>query len=243
MKFKYKIKTKSGEFSEGIRESPDNMTLAREMREAGNVPISIEEIKEGGGGKSFSLNFDLKIFDHVSLSDKIMFTNNLSGMLSAGLSLSRALQVLGKQSAKGYLHDIITYLIEEIDKGNTLSSGMKKYPKVFSGIFISMVHSGEESGTLPKTLNEVGISLKKSYDLNKKIKGAMMYPSIIIGAILLIGVLMMIYVVPTLTATFKEMGTALPASTLAIIWLSDFLSQHTLLFLFIVWGCEGVGKI
>jgi type IV pilus assembly protein PilC len=241
MKFKYKIINSKGEKSEGVKESPDKFTLAREFKQSGDTPISIQEAGEGSGGSGLHMNINIKIFNGVSLANKIMFTNNLSGMLSAGLSLSRALQVLAKQSVKGSLHDIIQSLVDDIDKGNTLSSAMAKFPKVFSGIFVSMVHSGEESGSLPKTLNEVGLNLKKSYDLNKKVKGALMYPSIIVAAIFLIGVLMMIYVVPTLTATFKELGADLPFSTRSVIWLSDALSQHTLLFLLVVGIVSGAG--
>jgi type IV pilus assembly protein PilC len=163
-----------------------------------------------------------------------MFTNNLSGMLSAGLSLNRALSILEKQSTDSNFSDILRSLEEDINKGNTLSEGMKKFPKVFSGIFVPMVHSGEESGNLPKTLTEVGVSLKKSYDLNKKIKGAMTYPSIIVFAMMVIGVFMMIYVVPTLTKTFKDLGSELPTSTKIIIWVSDTISQNIILFLILI---------
>jgi len=227
MKFTYKAQTKEGKIIDGAMEAPDNFALARMIREQGNIPISIKEYKD----KDKKSILNLEIFSSVSLSQKIMFTNNLSGMLSAGLSLTRALQVLEKQSAKSSMAKILSSLVEEVNKGNSLSDGMKKFPKVFSGIFISMVHSGEDSGGLPKVLSEIGVNLKKSYDLNKKIKGALMYPSIIVGAIILIGILMMIYVVPTLTKTFKDLGGELPPSTKFVIWISDTLSQHTLLFL------------
>jgi len=230
MKFKYKIQSKNNEISEGIIDSPDRFTLARELREKGNIPISIEELKDKENSLSLKINF----FSKVSLSEKIMFTNNLSGMLSAGLSLSRALSVLEKQSTNPALTDVLRGLQDDVSKGNSLSGGMKKFPKVFSGIFVPMVHAGEESGNLPNTLTEVGLSLKKAYDLNKKIKGAMTYPSIIVCAMLIIGIFMMIYVVPTLTKTFKDLGTELPGSTKMIIWVSDTISQHMFLFLFII---------
>jgi type IV pilus assembly protein PilC len=230
MKFKYKAQNKNGEIIEGVKEAPDKLTVAREIRESGNLPISIDEYK--GGGK-FSLR-KIGLFNRISLSEKIIFTNNLSGMLSAGLALTRALSVLEKQSTNQGMVKIVKSLIDEINKGGTLSSGMKKFPDTFSAVFVSMVHSGEESGGLPRVLSEIGITLKKTYDLNKKIKGAMIYPSVIIGVILIIGVLMMIYVVPTLTATFKDLGTELPSSTKFIIWISDTLSQHLLLFVLAV---------
>ncbi len=226
MKFKFKEQNKEGETIEGISESPDTFSLAREIRERGSIPISITEFNENTVKSIFSFNF----LGKVSLAEKIMFTNNLSGMLTAGLSLTRALGVLEKQSTNKVLNNIIKSLIDDINKGGTLSAGMKKFPKVFSGVFVSMVHSGEESGGLPRTLTETGITLKKTYDLNRKIKGALIYPSVIIGAIFMIGVLMMIYVVPTLTKTFKDLGTELPASTKFIIFISDTLSEHFILF-------------
>lgn len=228
MKFKYKIQTKDKKIIEGFKDSQDRFTLARELREEGSIPLSIEELKDKGDSKSF---FKLDLFGHVSLSEKMIFTNNLAGMLLAGLSLTRALSILEKQSKNATFNKILTSLVEEVNKGNTLSDGMKKFPKVFSGIFISMVHAGEESGGLPAALTEVGMNLKKSYDLNKKIKGALMYPSIILGAIFIIGVLMMMFVVPTLTKTFKDLGGDLPSSTKFVIWLSDTISDHTILFL------------
>ena len=207
MKFKYKEQNKEGKLIEGVAESLDKFSLAREIREKGNIPLLIKEFSENEGG----LSMNIKMFNRVSLSEKIMFTNNLSGMLSAGLSLTRALSVLEKQTTNTYFKSILKSLIDDIDKGDTLSAGMKKYPKVFSGVFISMIHSGEESGGLPNTLKEIGITLKKTYDLNKKIKGAMIYPSVILVAIFGIGILMMIYVVPTLTKTFVDIGVPIPA--------------------------------
>ncbi|HAE36976.1 MAG: Type II secretion system F domain protein [Candidatus Nomurabacteria bacterium GW2011_GWF2_35_66] len=226
MKFKYKEQSKEGKIIEGIAESPDMFALAKEIREQGGVPLSIKEFNEKGIKNI--VNFD--VFTGVSLSEKIMFTNNLSGMLSAGLALTRALSVLEKQTSNKYFNGVLKSLIDDINGGGTLSSGMKKFPKVFSGVFVSMVHSGEESGGLPRTLSEIGITLKKTYDLNKKIKGALIYPSVILFAIFAIGILMMIYVVPTLTATFKDVGMELPASTQFIIFISDSLKDHFLLF-------------
>jgi len=232
------MQNKNNEMVEGIIESPDKFTLARELREKGDTPISIEEFKKNTSIFSMKIDF----LSRVSLAEKIMLTNNLSGMLTAGLSLNRALSVLEKQSTNSTLGDVLRSLEEDISKGNTLSEGMKKFPKIFSGIFVPMVHAGEESGSLPKTLTEVGLSLKKSYDLNKKIKGAMTYPTIIICAMVIIAIFMMIYVVPTLTKTFTDMGSELPASTKMIIWISDSISQHIFLFLSLI-GAFIVGII
>ncbi len=152
-------------------------------------------------------------------------------MLRAGLPLSRALEVLNKQTTNEYFKTIIQTLLETIDKGGTFSEGLAKYPTVFSALFVSMVKAGEESGGMPNALSEIGLNLEKSYALNRKIKSAMMYPMIILCAIFLIGILMFIYVVPTLTKTFTELNVELPMSTRIVVGLSDLISNHILLLM------------
>jgi len=222
-----------GEEKEGITESTDKFSLAREMRQKGETALLIEEIK----GKGVETKFDVKnLIKKVSLSEKIIFANNLSGMISAGVSLPRALSILNKQTKNQMLKDVLQVLESTINEGGTLSDGMRKFPKVFSELFVSIVRAGEESGGLPKALKEVGENLHKTYALRKKIKGAMMYPGIILSAMLLIGVLMLIYVVPTLTKTFTDVGADLPASTQFVIWLSDSIKNNLLIFVGIIAG-------
>lgn len=233
MKFKYKVVKKNNEIFEGILDGSDKFEIARSIRESGETPISIEEIKEKNNFFILKLG---SIFSRISLREKIMFTRNLSGMLQAGLPLTRALTILEKQTENKAFKNILGKLIDDISKGTTLSLGMSKFPKVFSGLFVPIINAGEESGSLPASLSEIGINLQKSYSLNKKIKGAMMYPSIIFLAMILIGILMLIYVVPTLTKTFTGIGATLPRSTQFIIWLSSSISNHFIIFLLIIIG-------
>jgi type IV pilus assembly protein PilC len=174
---------------------------------------------------------ELSIFKRVKLSEKITLTKNLAGMLKAGLALSRALTVLGKQTSNKYLKSILIEILGTIDKGGTLSDGLAKFPDVFSALFIAMVKAGEESGSLPQSLLEVGVNLDKTYALKRKVKSALMYPMIIVCAIFVIGILMFIYVVPTLTKTFKELNVELPTSTKIVVWISDLISNHILLLI------------
>lgn len=227
--FEYKIKEASGEISEGVMEANDRYALAEQLKKEGKNVLSIEEAAEG-----FSINMEFvnKLLSRIKLQDKINFTRNLSAMIKAGLALSRALGILERQTQNVKFKAIIGDLSAEISKGNSLSVGLGKFPKVFSSLFVSMVRAGEESGNLSDTLSVIGLQLEKSYTLRKKIKGAMIYPAIVISAMVIIGVLMLIYVVPTLVATFQELGGEMPASTRFIIFLSTVLSDH--LFLFII---------
>lgn len=235
MKFKYTSQTKTGEMSNGIIDAVDKFTAAKQIRETGETPLFVEDFNES--------NFFNKInhigFGSIGLREKIIFTRNLSGMLQAGLSLGRSLVILEKQSKNYEYKNILKSLSDSISKGESLSDGMKKFPNTFSTLFVAMVSAGEESGSLPKSLTEVGLSLQKTYDLNKKIKGALMYPSIIFSAMIIIGVLMLVFVVPTLTKTFTDVGAKLPASTTFIIWLSDTISNNILLFILAIAGVFG----
>lgn len=226
MKFSYKGRNKSGSVTTGLIEARDRVEAINAIRELGVLPLFVNQ--KSGGFHIPNISFGP---GKVKLSEKILFTKNLSGMLKAGLPLSRALQVLSRQTKNKFLQKIIQTLSETIDKGGTFSDGLAKYPKVFSALFVSMIRAGEESGGMPSALTEIGINLEKSYALNKKVKSAMMYPSIILCAIFLIGILMFIYVVPTLTKTFKELGAELPASTRLVIGLSDLISNHVLLLI------------
>ncbi len=150
-------------------------------------------------------------------------------MIGAGLSLTRALTVLERQTKNQKLKIVLSGLNNDIKKGNNFHTALKKFPKVFSPLFVSMVRAGEESGKLAGALELIGSQLERAYILKKKIKGALIYPSIILIAMVIIAVLMLVFVVPTLTQTFGELGADLPKSTEFIIGLSAFFTTHTIL--------------
>ena len=244
MQFKYTSQTKTGEIHDGLIEAEDKFAAARAIREMGEIPLlAVPATKNKFSNilKGFSFGTGIK------LRDKIIFARNLSGMLQAGLPISRALSVLTKQTTNEKFKVILQELIDTVTKGGTLSAGMQKFPKVFSTLFVSMVKAGEESGSMPQVLTEVGENLQKTYNLNKKIKGALTYPTIILCAMLLIGTLMLIFVVPTLSVTFESIGAKLPGSTLFIIWLSDVIKNQTLLIfgvlVVVVGGCIFLSKL
>jgi type IV pilus assembly protein PilC len=221
MKFSYKGRDASGAIVQATIEAESKPDAISSIRQAGISLLVITETKKalGLGG--------LTIFNRVKLSEKIMFAKNIAGMLRAGLPLSRALDVMGKQVTNMYFRTVLTKLLMTIDEGGTFSEGLAKFPKVFSSLVVAMVKAGEESGTLPNALSEICLNLEKSYALNRKIKSALMYPTVIFGVMVLIGVLMFLYVVPTLVKTFRDLNVDLPASTKIVIGISDVISNHT----------------
>ena len=230
MIFDYKIKLQNGELFKGTQEAQSRYELAKDLRNKGHIPVSIK--------KKSKINMDAlnKLVAFVNTSDLVLFTKNMSGMIKAGLSASRALSVLEKQTTNVKLKSIFTELRNEISEGGSLSSGLAKYPKVFSKIFVSMTRAGEESGNLSGALEQVGMNLEKSQNLRKKIKGAMIYPSVIVVAMVIIGILMFAFVVPTLAQTFKDLEVELPTSTKFVIALGEFFSNNLILSFMLLVG-------
>jgi type IV pilus assembly protein PilC len=228
MKFKIKARRINGEEYEDERDSSDKFSLYSELRVSGDTLLSIREI-----GKKSNLSNKINAFlTRVPEHQKIIFAKNLGTMLSADLSLSKCLSVLERQINNPKMKKIISSLAVSIRKGKTLSEALSDFGKYFSPLFISMVRAGEESGKLPESLAIVGMQMENSYKLKQKIKGAMIYPIVIISIMLIIGVLMMILVVPTLAATFKDLKTELPTATKILLGSSDFLVNNLIVVIF-----------
>jgi type IV pilus assembly protein PilC len=233
MLFSYSAKSKTGEILESIMDATDRYALARDLRSRGYIPLSITEKNKGFANKFSTFS---NVFAKVKIGEQIILTKNLSGMIKAGLSLSRALSVLKKQTKNPKLSKILTSLTNDIDAGETFSSALSKFPSVFSKLFVSMTRAGEESGNLAGSLSDIGLNLEKSNSLTKKIKGALIYPSVILSAMVIIGVLMFAFVVPALAGTFKELGVELPLSTQILIFFGNFFSQNLILTFVIIFG-------
>jgi type IV pilus assembly protein PilC len=233
MLFLYRTKSTTGEVTEGVLEATDRLALARELRSRGLIPVSIAP---KGGSFLDKISIFKGVFSRVKVKEQIIFTKNLSGMIKAGLSLYRALSVLKKQTKNTTLSKILDSLTSDINSGETLSVGLSKFPNVFSKLFVSMTKAGEESGNLAGALSDIGMNLEKSHSLTKKIHGALIYPGVILSAMVVIGILMFAFVVPTLASTFKELGVKLPLSTRSIIFFGNFFSHNLILTFVIVIG-------
>ena len=233
MLFAYKAKNQEGEIVEGTMDSDTRFSVARELRSRGHLPISVSSTVDGFSFKKFNID---DFLGRVKISDQIILTNNLSGMLKAGLSIHRALSVLQKQTKNPTLSKILISLSTEINSGGTFSSGLAKFPKVFSKLFVSMAKAGEESGNLSGALSDIGVNLEKSHALSKKVTGALIYPGVIMFAMITIGVLMFAFVVPTLAKTFQDLGVDLPVTTQLIVTLGNFFSNHLIVSFVVIIG-------
>tara|TARA_Y100000310_G_scaffold151598_2_gene151192 strand:- start:7068 stop:8132 length:1065 start_codon:yes stop_codon:yes gene_type:complete len=156
-------------------------------------------------------------FQKISLKDKLVFSKSLSVLVKASIPMNRAFSILAEQTKNPKFKKIILEIQQDIQKGQSIASSLKRYPKVFSGLYTSMIQIGETSGNLEEILKILAKQAKKDNDLRRKVKGAMVYPVVIICAMALIGVLMMIFVIPKLTSFFSDMNAELPITTRLII--------------------------
>lgn len=213
-------------------ESQSKFSLYNELKTEGAMLVSAEEISQRRWLVFFYKTFSF--LGNISTAQKISFAKNLSAMTKAGLALSRALSVIERQSKNARFKTVVEGINLEIKKGKTLSEALKSYPNIFSNLFIAMSKAGEESGGLSDALANVAMQMDKTYKLQKKVKGAMIYPAVIISVMIVVGILMFIFVVPGITATFKDLNTDLPFSTQIIIYISDFLTGHWFLTILIL---------
>ncbi|MDD2807073.1 MAG: type II secretion system F family protein [Patescibacteria group bacterium] len=162
----------------------------------------------------------------IKLAQKIFFVQQLSVMLKAGISLSVGLKTLSEQSSSKNFKRILLDLQQSVEKGNLLSKGLEKYQRIFGELFISMVRAGEMSGKLEDVLKQLFVQMKKDNDIISKVKGAMIYPLVVVTMMVAIGILMMVYVIPTITGVFTELNVQLPLPTRILIFLSNFSVKY-----------------
>lgn len=223
--FSYKAKTVDGEIKSGRMEANNQPELSGILRQKGLILVSAEKFKGAKG--DIELPEFLK-FKRVGLVDKMLFTRNLGVMLRSGLAFSRALSILSEQTKSAYFREVLEKVTEEVQKGSSLADSLEKYPKVFNKLFVSMVRVGEAGGNLEEVLDMLSLQLKKDHEITSKVRGAMMYPCVILFAMSVIGILMMTFVFPSLLNMFSESGAELPAATRALIFISEALQNHGL---------------
>ena len=197
----------------------------------GHTIETVDEVRSLDIKKILRLEWLNLLLSRIKQDEMVMLTRNLGAMLKAGLPLSRALSVSIRQTKNPKLKGALMVLNEKLTSGNQFHEALGGFPAIFSRLYVAMVRAGEEGGKLAESLDILALQMERSSTLQKKIKGALVYPMIVITIMVGIGILMLIFVIPTLTATFKELNVALPLATRVIIATSDFLSQHTIIAL------------
>lgn len=168
------------------------------------------------------------LFLSVSLNDRVLFVKHLAIAIKSGMTLSAGLKMIQKQTRSSSLRKIIDTLARDLENGIFLSTSLEKFRKIFGDLFINIVRVGEASGTLSENLNYLADEMKKSYSLRKKVRGAFIYPAVIMAATLGIATFMIIFIFPKILPIFKSLNVKLPFTTELLINLADFLKADGL---------------
>lgn len=220
--FNYSAAAKDGKTETGVIEAANLVSAGHLLKEQGLMPLDLSE------KKSRDIMGSILSMASVPLKEKIAFIQNLDLLLKSGVSAPRAMRIIAKQTNNKRFKNTITTMAGDVEAGKSLHESMAAYPKIFSHIFVSMVEVGEISGNLEKSLEYLRIQLQREADLKSKTKGAMIYPGVIISAMLIIGIALSIFVLPSLTATFKDFDTDLPVITKIVIAFSDFMAGNAI---------------
>lgn len=175
---------------------------------------------------------DIWIDDHftrVPFVQKILFVHNLSIMVKAGLSIVEGLRILSEQVENKKLKRVIGEIKLQVEKGRQLSEALSDYPKIFPPIYVSMVGAGETAGKMEESLTQVSNQMKKSHELTSKIKGALIYPIVVLTAMTGIGIFMMTFVIPKILVMFEEMNAELPLSTRILMTVMNGMRDYGIL--------------
>lgn len=228
-RFNYKAKDKFGKLVKGEVEAVNDVFAAKLVRGKGLLVLSIKQIHES------PITFIRNLKNRITPSDVSTFTRQLATMVNAGLPITESLIIL-KSQAKGSMGKVVSQILADIEGGESVSKAFVKHPNVFSPTYIALVKSGEAGGVLDTVLGRLADDMEKQQEFKGKVKGALIYPSIIIVGMIVVAFIMMIFVIPRLTSLYDEFNAELPLPTKILIGLSDAVIKFWPLTLIAVIG-------
>src|SRR3989344_7523290 len=218
MYFQYKA-LKNGEISVKKIEAASSAAVVDYLQKNGYFPISVEKVKE------LNLGLFTTLTQQLNFNDIVNFTRQVAIMLNAGLTLIDCLEILKKQTTKITLRKMIESIDAKIKGGSSFSVALKDYKKNFSNLYIALVKSGEASGKLGEILLRLADNLEKEREFKSKLKGALVYPVIIVIGMFVVMFIMVTFVLPKLLGLYKDFNVELPLSTKILIGLSSFSTR------------------
>lgn len=230
--YSYRGQSSEGEYRTGIVQAASSDIAAEILEQQDISVISLVTHRRSLKNRIESM------LNRVSIKDLVIFSRQLSFVVSAGIPLVQGMRILVQQTENPRLQQAIGEVSGDVEGGAKLSAALERHDDIFSSFYISIIKSGETSGKLEDVLQYLADQLEKDYDMASKIRGAMIYPAFILVGLFVVGALMMVLVVPQLTSILTETGAELPFSTRALIAVSSFLVSYwwVLLLLAVLFG-------
>ncbi|HVV25458.1 MAG TPA: type II secretion system F family protein [Candidatus Saccharimonadales bacterium] len=215
--FTYEAKdAKTGKKVKAQVQADNEQAAAKLIREQGYTPISIRPLKAGGN----------RFFGRIKTKDKVLFSRQLSTLINAGLPLVQSLRSVAGQTTNKSFKIVINQLISDVEAGNAFSVAVEKHPTVFNRVFVSLVAAGETSGTLDKALERLADQQEKDADIISKVRGAMIYPCVVLLVMIAVVIFMVVKVLPQVQSIYAGLpGVSLPILTRILLAVSHFITH------------------
>jgi type IV pilus assembly protein PilC len=226
--FEYTVHDSKGKITNGSIEGDTRDNVAQALMDQGLTPVAIRVTSK--------INFIEKIkgFGLIPSGEKVLFAEELATLINAGVPIAQALSILEKQTSNKKLKHTLNELTKDVEGGLSLSNGMERHPEVFNPVFVNMTRAGEVGGTMDEALNKLAEQLAKDHALVAKIRGAMIYPAVIMVAMTGAMIYMMLTIVPQLKKMFDDLGGTLPLTTQSLMWLSAAFSKYLVFTIIII---------
>lgn len=222
--YRYRAQGPEGAARQGVLEAPDLDEAVERVHRMGLVPIRLEPQGAAGGGRFAGLKALLE--KRVEPRDLILFTRQLETMLDSGLPLLTALEILHQQSTHPRLGPAIDRVRSDVEQGATLTEALRKHPRVFPSLYVSLIHAGEEGGLIVPMLDRVASLLEYEAETQQRIRSATFYPSLVICELLAAFLVLVRFVLPRFASLFRKFGAELPLPTRILIGVSDFFDRQ-----------------
>lgn len=224
--FNYTAKDKNGQLLKGEVEAENEAAAAKVLASRDLIPITVGTHEE----QTFSF------LNKISLKDKVMMMRQLATMINAGLPISQSLKTLEAQTSKKNIKRVLAQTSSDIEGGSQLSFALSRFPETFTQLEITLIASGETSGDLDKALLRLADQLEKQQSLIRKVRGAFIYPSFVIGVVVIVATIMVIYVMPQMEQLYSSFDAELPFLTRMMVGLSNILSKFAPFFILALIG-------
>ncbi len=222
MKFKFKAKTQTGEYKEGVINASSKELAVTILQKNNLLPISIQSEDQGNDlAKAF-----LKYYERVTEKELVIFFRQLAILIEARVPIIVSLSAINEQTSNNYFIKVIQEMINDIEDGMSFSSSMEKHKDVFSNLSINIIKAGETSGNLKKSVDYVAENIERNYTLASRVKSALIYPSLVMIVFFIIGFLVVSFIIPKLTGIIKEMNANVPWYTQVVIVVGDFMAVY-----------------
>ena len=215
--WEYSARTVGGEIERDTIERSSRDDVVAYLREQKLIPINIREKKE---------EISFQIGSGVGTDDLVIFTRQFATMVNSGLPLVQALTILAQQTENDVLRETVEDIVYDVESGHTLADALREHPDIFTDLYVNMVEAGEAGGILDKILLRLSDFLEKNAALVRKVKGAMLYPAVIVVVAVVAIAVLLLFVIPTFQEMFASFNQQLPLPTRIVIAMSQFLQDY-----------------